>query len=257
MSDVTTGFPLEGETTATGLPAAAAPRPSTSHVIANALRDAIVAGTLAPGAPLRQDALARHFSVSAIPVREALRQLASEGWARIEVNRGASVAPLCADEAREIYEMRSALESLALGLAIPKHTAQSLREARALADAAKRERDPSLYVARNEAFHTSLYAPAGRPHLMETLASLHRRGERYLRLKFGFPEYKGESDAEHAGILAAVQHGDIPAAQALVAAHLLGTGELIYRFLTERAAALPAAKKPRSSPRSSSSRSRS
>jgi DNA-binding GntR family transcriptional regulator len=223
-------------------------------MIADALRNAIVEGKLAPEAPLRQDALARHFSVSAIPVREALRQLASEGWAKIEVNKGASVASLSADEAREIYEIRSALESLALGLAIPNHTAESLREVSALAAAAKRERDPSLYVARNEAFHMSLYAPAGRPQLMEMLSALHRRGERYLRLKFGFPEYKGESDAEHTEILAAVKRGDVPAAQQLVAAHLLGTGELIYRFLTERAVAPAAAAKPRTA--SSRSRSR-
>lgn len=253
MSDATNGFPLEGGDAATGLPVAAAPRTSTSRMIADALRTAIVEGKLAPGAPLRQDAIARHFSVSAIPVREALRQLASEGWAKIEVNKGASVAPLSADEAREIYEIRSALESLALGLAIPAHTAQSLREVRALADAAKRERDPSLYVARNEAFHMSLYAPSGRPHLLDMLASLHRRGERYLRLKFGFPEYKGESDAEHAEILAAVKRGDVAAAQSLVAAHLLGTGALIYRFLTERSPAQPAARPPRAP----SSRSRS
>ncbi|CAM2168674.1 GntR family transcriptional regulator [Paraburkholderia sacchari] len=258
MSHATDGFPLEGRAEAAeqpamqpaqqglpGLPAAAAPRTSTSRMIADALRTAIVEGTLAPDAPLRQDAIARHFSVSAIPVREALRQLASEGWARIEVNKGACVASLSRDEAREIYEIRSALESLALGLAIPHHTEATLREVSALAAAASRERDPSLYVARNEAFHMSLYAPAGRPQLMEMLGTLHRRGERYLRLKFGFPAYKGESDAEHTEILDAVKRRDIPAAQALVAAHLLGTGELIYRFLTERAAAQPAAKKRR------------
>src|SRR5258705_264454 len=85
-------------------------------------KPAIVDGTLAPGAPLRQDAIARHFSVSAIPVREALRQLESEGWAKVEMNKGATVAQLTPFEAREIYEIRSALESLALGLAIPNHT---------------------------------------------------------------------------------------------------------------------------------------
>lgn len=266
MSNATNGFPLDGAAVSTsrtvlpGVAAPLAPPTSTSHVIADALRTAIVEGTLAPGAPLRQDAIARHFSVSAIPVREALRQLASEGWARIELNKGASVAPLSRDEAREIYEIRSALESLALGLAIPNHTEESLREVSALAASGSHETDPSLYVARNEAFHMSLYAPAGRPQLMEMLTTLHRRGERYLRLKFGFPAYKGESDAEHAEILAAVQRRDIPAAQALVAGHLLGTGELIYRFLSEREAAQPAHKKRRaaspSSPATSRSRSR-
>jgi DNA-binding GntR family transcriptional regulator len=258
MSDATNGFPLEGteDVGSAGLPVAATPRTSTSRMIADALRSAIVEGKLAPNAPLRQDAIARHFSVSAIPVREALRQLASEGWARIEVNKGACVASLSADEAREIYEIRSALESLALGLAIPNHTAASLREVSALAAAAKRERDPSLYVARNEAFHMSLYAPAGRPQLMDMLTALHRRGERYLRLKFGFPEYKGESDSEHADILAAVKRGDVPTAQRLVAEHLLGTGELIYRFLTERAALAAAAAPTKARAASTRSRSR-
>jgi DNA-binding GntR family transcriptional regulator len=201
-------------------------------MIADALRAAIVEGTLAPETPLRQDAIARHFSVSAIPVREALRQLASEGWATIEVHKGASVARLSADEVREIYEIRSALESLALGLAIPRHTAATLREVTSLVNAAKRERDPSLYVTRNEAFHLSLYAPAARPRLLDMIETLHRRGERYLRLKLDFPQYKRESDAEHAEILAAVKRGDVDAAQSQVRMHLLGTGELIYRFLT-------------------------
>ncbi|CAH2804555.1 MAG: Predicted regulator PutR for proline utilization, GntR family [uncultured Paraburkholderia sp.] len=161
-------------------------------MIAEALREAIVDGTLAPGAPLRQDAIARHFRVSAIPVREVLQQLESEGWAKAAVHKGVTVAPLSADEAREIYEIRSALESLAISLAIPKHT------------------------------------PAARPQLEEDMINtLHRRGERYLWLKFGLSSYKGESDHEHTALLEAVERHDVAAAQALVVAHLLGTGELL------------------------------
>ncbi|WP_144107956.1 GntR family transcriptional regulator [Paraburkholderia sp. BCC1886] len=236
MRHATDGFPLSEAVSGALLPVAT-PRESTSRVIAEALRTAIVDGTLAPGAPLRQDAIARHFSVSAIPVREALRQLESEGWAKAAVHKGATVAPLSANEAREIYEIRSALESLAIGLAIPNHTAATLREAASLCRAAELEADPSKYVARNVAFHTSLYAPAGRPQLEEMIGMLHRRGERYLRLKFGLPSYKGESDNDHVALLDAVQRRDTAAAQTLVAAHLLGTGELLYRFLTERAQA--------------------
>lgn len=236
MSDTIDHLPLDAPARSPLLPAAA-PRESTSHVIAEALRAAIVEGTLAPGAPLRQDAIARHFSVSAIPVREALRQLESEGWARTAVHKGATVAPLSADEAREIYEIRSALESLAIGLAIPHHSAATLRESARLCRAAERESDPSLYVARNATFHMSLYAPAARAQLEEMIGTLHRRGERYLRLKFGLPVHKGESDNEHIALLEAVQRRDIPAAQSLVAAHLLGTGDLLHRFLTEHAQA--------------------
>jgi DNA-binding GntR family transcriptional regulator len=209
---------------------------STSRIVANTLRAAIVDGTLAPGTPLRQDAIARHFSVSAIPVREALRQLESEGWAKVEMNKGATVALLSADEAREIYEIRAALESLAIGLAIPAHTPASLRHAAAMCKAAAAETDPSLYVERNEAFHLSLYQPAARPQLFEMIKMLHGRGERYLRLKFGLPSYKGESDREHVALLRAVRQRDIAGAQALVTEHLLGTGEVLHRFLCQNAA---------------------
>ena len=217
---------------------ALAERGSTSRMIANALRAAIVDGSLAPGVPLRQDAIARHFSVSAIPVREALRQLESEGWAKVEMNKGATVAPLSADEAREIYEIRAALERLAIGLAIPAHTPASLRHAEVLCKAASVETDPSLYVARNKAFHLSLYEPAARPQLFEMIGLLHGRGERYLRLKFGLPAYKGESDREHAALLRAVRRRDVAASQSLVTKHLVDTGELLYRFLCENAEAV-------------------
>lgn len=237
MDDATNRFPLELPADE-GLPFAAvavAPRTSASRMVADALRAAIVDGRLPPGAPLRQDAVARHFSVSAIPVREALRQLESEGWAKVEMHKGATVAPLSAEEAREIYEIRAALESLALTLAIPNHTDETLGEAQALYEAAERERDPALYVARNEAFHMSLYAPAGRPQLFEMIGTLHRRGERYLRVKFGLPEHKRVSDHEHGQLIRLVRRKDIPNAQKLIADHLLGTGDLLYRLLREQA----------------------
>lgn len=209
------------------------PRQSTSRFIADALRAAIVEGALLPGEPLRQDAVARQFSVSAIPVREAFRQLESEGWVTIEPNRGAAVSLQSADEAREIYEIRASLESLAIGIAIGHHTPDTLAHAQRLLEAAENEPDPALYVVRNEQFHMSLYAPANRPRLMELIGQMHRRGERYLRLKLGAPIHKESSDAEHRAIFEALAARDIEQAQTLVARHLLATGDLIYRFLAD------------------------
>src|ERR1700734_13653 len=116
-------------------------RQSSPEVIAESLRQAIIDGQLGPGESLRQENLAKHYAVSRIPVREALRQLGSEGWIVLEPNRGARVSPLSAQEVREIYEIRASLEVTALRLAGPHHTPQSLKLAAAALRASRTERD--------------------------------------------------------------------------------------------------------------------
>src|SRR5437763_219976 len=73
-----------------GIPVGSA-RQSLVDVAYVALRDAITSGTLVPGARLREAALAKHFSVSTTPIREALRRLDREGLVRLAPNRGAVV----------------------------------------------------------------------------------------------------------------------------------------------------------------------
>lgn len=221
-------------------------RGSTIRVIFDELRTAIVQGRLSPGEALRQETLAAHFNVSHIPVREALRQLESEGWVQIEQHKGATVSALDAGEAREIYEMRAVLESLALRLAIPAHTARTLKAARSKLLAASRERDPTQYVRRNEEFHAALLAAAPRPHILAAIAQLHRRSERYLRLKYLQPVLKHESDREHQQLLEACEQRDVRRATAVMSKHLFGTAELLAKHLDElRAAQAPDARKPR------------
>jgi DNA-binding GntR family transcriptional regulator len=209
-------------------------RRSATQVITTQLRTAIVHGRFAPGEALRQDSLARHFAVSHIPIREALRQLESEGWVQSEPNKGATVSALDAGEAREIYEMRAALECLALRHAIAAHTPTSLEVARNMLLAASRERDPALYVQRNEQFHMALFAPALRPHLRAAIEQLHRRSERYLRLKYLNPLLKLESDKEHQQLHDACAQRNMRRATSILSKHLLQTGELLALYLDER-----------------------
>ena len=72
----------------------------TQYLI-DTLRSAIVAGDFKPGSVLRQEELAKTFSSSRMPIREALRTLAAEGLILLQPNRGAVVAPIHADELRE------------------------------------------------------------------------------------------------------------------------------------------------------------
>jgi DNA-binding GntR family transcriptional regulator len=207
-------------------------RRSSPEMIAGSLRQAIIDGQLGPGESLRQENLAKHYAVSRIPVREALRQLQSEGWIVLQRNRGARVSPLSVEEVREIYEIRASLEATALRLAAPNHTPQTLQRAAAVLRVSRNERDHSRYALHNREFHLSLYAPAGRPRLVAMIDALHRQGERYLRLKLDMPAYKHQSDDEHEEILKALRAGKIERAVQILQPHMLRTGELLASYLT-------------------------
>jgi len=216
-------------------------RQSSPETIAKSLRQAIIDGELGPGESLRQENLAKHYAVSRIPVREALRQLGSEGWIVLQRNRGARVSPLSVEEVREIYEIRASLEVTALRLAAPRHTPQSLQQAAAMLRISRSERDHSLYVQHNREFHLALYAPAGRPRLVAMIDSLHSQGERYLRLKLDMPAYKHQSDDEHEAILKALRAGKVERAVQILQPHMLRTGDLLASYLTRHLARRPAA----------------
>jgi len=208
-----------------------AERRGSAQLIADTLRDAIIQGQLTAGEPLRQEQLASHFQVSRIPLREALRSLASEGWIEFLPNRGARVAGMSASEAREIYEIRASLERTALELAFPCHTSESWQEVETALQAALKEKQRARYVQRNREFHLALYRPAQRPHLLALIDSLHMRGERYLRLKLAMPFHKHKSDDEHQQIYTACRQGDLDRAVAILTGHLSSTGALLWDYL--------------------------
>jgi DNA-binding GntR family transcriptional regulator len=103
------------------------PHRRTAHeLVRDTLRRAIFSGLLTGGTHLGQAEIAAQLAVSTTPVREALRDLAADGLIRIDPHRGAVVHELDADDLREIYEIRSALETLAIRKAAKHITAEEL-----------------------------------------------------------------------------------------------------------------------------------
>ncbi|HEV8649825.1 MAG TPA: GntR family transcriptional regulator [Actinomycetes bacterium] len=191
---------------------------SKADEVAAALRELIVRGDIAPGAPLRQRHLAERFGVSPTPVREALRRLESEGLVHNDVNRGSTVAKLDPKTVEESYQIRAELEGLAVRLAASKLTATDLRDARAihLELGASRDLDPRRHGL-NRRFHFRIYECAGSPLLMSMLRLLWRSfpgGPRVSR-----PHQ--ESTAQHAAILDALEAGDADLAAARTRDHIL------------------------------------
>ena len=81
-----------------------------SATVAAALRERIVAGQLIPGTPLREATLAQEFDVSRNTLREALRQLATEGLVDLRRNRGAMVRVLTVEDVRDLFRVRRTIE---------------------------------------------------------------------------------------------------------------------------------------------------
>lgn len=150
--------------------------------ITGLLRDAIIDGALPAGYPLRQEELASRFGISRIPLREALRQLEAEGFVQIAAYRGATVRSISATEIRQIMEIRIAVESLALDLAIPRITDARLDQLERIAAQLGRETDPRRFTELHTEFFLGLYEACEIPLLLEVIRLVIGHAQRYARV---------------------------------------------------------------------------
>ncbi|MFD1504865.1 GntR family transcriptional regulator [Georgenia yuyongxinii] len=185
----------------------------------------ILIGELPAGSPLPIQSLAERFSTSAMPVREALRRLASLGLVDIAAHRGARVRDLTVADLEDTYRMRLTLEPLAVSLAAERseESVAQLAEdaldrheqhlgAGALEDARRAHTD----------FHFSLYRGSGSRWLVRAIEPVWQNSERYR-----FSAHRGDSDphrshAEHMHILKAYRASDAVAAELAMREHLQG-----------------------------------
>jgi DNA-binding GntR family transcriptional regulator len=195
---------------------------TTAHEFArDTLRNEILSGKLRGGTRLLQSELAQRLNLSTTPVREALRDLATEGFVHIEPHRGTIVHQVDAAELREIYEMRRRLEPLVMELAIERITENELAAARDLHEQMIREHDPAEWVRLNRAFHGVFMDSCGWSRLAATVRSMHEGASPYVTLTMRFrPELMDKGNDDHRQILEACERRDVAASVALMEAHM-------------------------------------
>lgn len=206
-------------------------RQSTPDAVAEALRQAILLGIFKAGQSLRQDEIATQFGISRIPVREALRQLEAEGLVRLYPNRGATVSVLSAAEAQEICEIRIALETLALQLAIANLTEADIQRAIAILEATDQATDPRHWTELNWEFHATLYTSAHRPRLLTMIKTLHINVDRYIRLQMMQMNYQEQSQTEHWKLLEVCKQRDMNKAIDILKHHIATAAEQLVAHL--------------------------
>jgi len=194
-----------------------------SEQVLGRLREDILSGDLAPASVLSEATLARSFGVSRGPVREALGRLASEGLVAITPRRGAIVTELTRDEFIDAYQVREALETLAIRLAVPRLAETDLARLRELHREMvehTRRGEINAFFNTNARFHELFVVAADNQKLQEMYRLLMGQMARYLARSLALRGSLEKSVAEHAAILEAVEAGDVERAARLLADHI-------------------------------------
>ncbi len=233
---------------------------SRADRVRDALRRAILDGTLAPGRPLVERELAELLGVSKTPVREALKQLHSSGLVEINAYQGVSVRRIDADTVRHLYTARASVEPAAVRLAtqgavdlaaaggVATRGTASLAATRgagpfaaaraALADAAvlvETGETAGLGIA-NRRFHRELYLACGNPFLCGFLDQLQDLTAFVATAGWRLRATFAQESAEHEAMLDAAERGDAALAERLTRDHIESALSTLLAVLDEQAA---------------------
>ena len=202
-------------------------RPSAPDHVRDGLRAEILGGNFASGAKLSQEEIAARFGTSRVPVREALRQLESEGLVSLIPNRGAVVAGLSFQDAIDVMDIRIDLECRALELAVPNLTEDDLGSAEEILLEYDQATYPEHWGEKNWRFHKRLYEPSDRPRLMALINQNIGHISRFTRIHISHLTGKGAPQSDHYAILAACRKGDPEQAARRLKEHLVRTQKIL------------------------------
>lgn len=191
--------------------------------VVEVLRRAITEGRFAPGERLTERALCELTGVSRVSVREALRQLESEGLIEIQPNRGPLVSRLSKQDAVSLYQMRGALEALAARLFASLATDEKIEELSAavsLLQQAYKRRDIEAIVVGKRKFYEVLIEGSGNSMIGATLNTMYARINQLRRISLSSPRRGPQSMREIRAVLAAIKRRDPEAAYAASLHHV-------------------------------------
>jgi DNA-binding GntR family transcriptional regulator len=207
-------------------------RLSTTDQVLAELRGAIVSGRIGPGAQLREMTLARTLGTGRSAIREAIRQLVQEGLVEYELNRGAYIRRLTAQDCHDVYRAREAIEVSAVQWALAREPAPSLiplnqafqRIVAAAALAPADQPASTQLIAADLDFHRELVRLSGSPRLVRAHETLAAEAQMLLHHQPIYP--LNDYEADHTVLLEAIARRD-PATPERVRDHLRLSDELI------------------------------
>ena len=197
-------------------------------VVFQTLRQAILKGELQPGERLMEIKLAETLGVSRTPIREAIRKLELEGLVIMVPRKGAYVAGVSMKDIHEVYEVRAALEMLAVSLAAERITDEELdalerqvlkeSEAEASEDTDEHTLDNIVYI--DTTFHDIIYQAANNQRLVQFLNILQEQLQRFRAASLSRPGRSKTALEEHKQIIEALSERNGELAAKLAKEHI-------------------------------------
>jgi len=186
------------------------------------IKDAVISGRLKPGERVPEQEIAENFGISRTPIREAFRQLESEGFISLIPRKGAVVSPITDKDVREFYAIKSLLEGYAARTACPRFTSREIKRLEGLNAAMERcaeKGDVKGFFKLDNAFHDTFLGACGNEKLLALVHSLVQQFERFRVTALSLPGRMKDSVRQHGEIIKAFKNSDAGLVETLVRAN--------------------------------------
>lgn len=183
------------------------------------IRDNIISGALKAGSRVSEPELAERYGISRTPIREAFRQLESEGYLTVIPRRGAVVSEFSQKDVEEFYAIKSILEGYAARRACEKLTEKELDRLQSINDRLAElagNNDIKTFFKIHSDFHDLFIRAADNEKLRELITSVVTRFQRLRLMSLSLPGRMRISVQEHEKIIEAFRNKDAETAEMLV-----------------------------------------
>lgn len=200
------------------------------------IRDAILKGSLKAGERVSEPDLAERYGISRTPIREAFRQLESEGYLTVVPRKGAVVTALSERDVEEFYSIKSILEGYAARLAATNLTEKELDRLETINSRLERlatAGDVKTFFRVHNEFHELFIKASGNEKLLELIQQLLKKFDRLRVASLSLPGRMEISVKEHDKIIEAFKNHDGDLADQLVQKNAAYGGQVLIKSMAE------------------------
>lgn len=206
------------------------------EVVCETLRNAIIQGVLKPGERLMEIQVSEELGVSRTPVREAIRKLELEGFVVMIPRRGTYVSDLSIKDINEVFEVRTALDVLAAGMAAERITEDELEKMeRLLVELGEyiEEDNMEKIVEADSQFHDLLYSASRNSRLVGIINNLREQLTRFRSLSMSYPGRLKEMLGEHTRLVESLGLRNVALAKRLAGEHMANAEQTLLKNMVE------------------------